>query len=75
MSRREKLDRRRETRILKVIDTLQLQELMVAETAREHQVEIQEEIEVEMQTEAELRNQVRTVKKSLEEQQRKTDDM
>ena len=50
-------------------------ELKVAETAREHQVEIEEEIDVEKQTAAKLRNQVRTVKKSVEEQQHKTGDM
>ena len=49
------------------------QELKVAEKAREHHVEIVEEIEVEKQRVAELRNQVQTVKKSLEEQQHKTD--
>ena len=50
-------------------------EFKVAENAREHQVEIDTEIEVEKQKAAELRNQVRTVKKSLEEQQHKTDDV
>ena len=49
------------------------QELKVAEKAREHQVELETEIEVEKQKAAELRYQVQTVKKSLEEQQHKTD--
>ena len=51
------------------------QELRVAEKAREHQVEIETEIEDEKQKAAELRNQVQIVKKSLGEQQHKTDDV
>ena len=50
------------------------QELKVAETTRQHQVEIEEGTEVEKQTVADLRNQVQT-QESLEEQQHKTDDI
>ena len=51
------------------------QVLKVAEKAREHQVEIETEMEVEKQKAAELKNQVRNVKKSLEEQQHKAHDV
>ena len=51
------------------------QELKVAEKAREHKVEIETEIEAEKKKAAELRYLVQTVKKSLEEQQHKTDDV
>ena len=47
------------------------QELKVAKKAREHQVELETEIDVEKQKADELRNQVRTVKKLLEELQHK----